>query len=116
MIKPKRILTQTRHHHDGIVTKQILSAFENGAVDDIEMIILEFTGRVACGSNCKLSWRIYWKRIVPWLESDKRRSLDRSFVDQLAANPNSQIKIRCRKRRMAVHQERGLARAERATR
>ena len=102
MIKPKRILTQTRHHYDGIVTKQILTAFENRAIDDIEMIILKFTSRSLWFKlQTLLANRL--QRIVPRFESDKRRGIDCSLVDQLAANPNSQVKIRCRKRRMAMH-------------
>ena len=69
MIKPKSILPQTRHHHDGIITKQVLPPFEDRPVDDIEMIILEFAGRRLRFKLQTLLSNIL-QRIVPWLESE----------------------------------------------
>ena len=102
MVEPQPILSQTRHHHDGIVTKQVLSPFEDGAIDDIEMIILEFTWRCLRFELQTLLPNIL-HGIVPGFQRDQRRSVCGSFVDQLAPDSNSKVKVGCRKRRMAVH-------------
>jgi hypothetical protein len=92
------------------VTKQVFSPFEDRAINDIEMIVLEFARR-----RLRFELQAFLTNIlhgiVPWLESDKRRGVGRSFVDQLTPDSNSKIKIRCRKRRMAVHDTRLSARS-----
>lgn len=114
MIKPKRVLAQTRHHHDGIITKKVFSPFENRPVDDIEMIILEFTGR---GLRFELQTLLpnILQGVMPRLKRDERRSIGRSFIDQLTPDSNSKIKIWRGRRRMAVHQDTRLPRRQRVT-
>ena len=114
MIKPKRILAQTWHHHDGIITKQVFSSFEDRAINDIEMIVLEFTRRRLRFELQTLLTNIL-QGVMPRLKRHERRSIGRSFVDQLTPDSNSKIKIWCRKRRMAVHQDTRLPRRQRVT-
>lgn len=102
MIKPKEILTYAWHHDDGIITQHVLPTSEDDAVNDIEVIILKFTG-------CQLRFEVkalladVLQRVVPRLEGDERWSISSGVVNQLTSYANGKVKGGRLERRMAIH-------------
>src|SRR4030088_1974871 len=103
MIKPKEILTHAWHHDDGIITQRVLATSEDDAINDIEVIILKFTGR-QLRFEVKALLADVLQRVVPRLEGDKRRSISSCVVNQLTSYANGKVKRGRLERRMVIHE------------